>query len=96
MPNNDDSRPETPLATKVGFGLWLIALIWWFVYYAQYGGAFALMELKLPCLSWPTRECLFFQQQIRSPLPRYVPAFWYGGILAFAVGLYQTWQQRQK
>lgn len=94
--NEPSEKPPTPFATKVGFGLLAISLIWWFVYYAQYGGAFSLMDLKLACISWPTKECYFFQQQIRGPVPRYVPAFWYAGMLAFAVGLYQIWQQRRK
>lgn len=94
--NEPNEKSPTPLATRLGLGLWAISLVWWFFYYAQYGGAFGLLDLKLACIGWPTSECFFFQQQIRSPIPRYVPAFWYAGMLAFAVGLYQTWQQRGK
>jgi hypothetical protein len=94
--NSSDETPPTPLATKLGFGLWAISLIWWFFYYAQYGGAFGLMDLKLACVSFATRECAFFQQNIRGPVPTYWPLFWYAGMVAFAVGVYQTWQQRKK
>lgn len=92
----DQKTPTTPPAILLGLGLWFVSLVWWFFYYAQYGGAFGLIGLKLACIAWPTAECLFFQQQIRGPLPRYIPLFWYAGMAAFAFGLWQVWRGRQQ
>ena len=94
--NPSDEKPPTPFAVKLGLGLWVISLIWWFAYYAQYGGAFRLLDLKLACVSNATRECLFFQQNIRGLIPVYWPIFWWAGVAALTVGVYQTWQQRKK
>lgn len=87
----------TPLVLKIGLGLWAISLLWWFLYYAQYAGAFGLMDLRFGCISGATSECLFFQQQLanKSVLPTYVPIFWYAGLVCMAVGLYQNHQAKK-
>ena len=93
---DEPTKSPTPQAILIGLGLWFISLVWWFFYYAQYAGAFGLIDLKLTCIAWATAECQFFQQQIRGPLPRYMPVFWYAGMLAFATGLWQVWRERRK
>lgn len=90
-------KPPAPLALKIGLGLWAISLLWWFLYYAQYAGAFGLMDLRFGCISGATSECLFFQQQLAqtSILPTYVPIFWYVGLACMTVGLYQNHQAKK-
>jgi FtsH-binding integral membrane protein len=82
---------KTPMATKIGFALWGVALLWWFAYYSNWHGAFGLMRLKLMCITGATSECEFFQQQISriSAIPTYYPVFWWAGCVAMIVGLVQ-------
>lgn len=82
-------RPA-PFATKLGIGLIGFAILWWFAYYAQWEGAFGLLRLKIACLDGATRECLFFQQQIRGSIPTYSPVVWWAGLAAFVVGFVQS------
>lgn len=96
----DSGKPvkrPSPMALKIGFGLWALSLVWWFFYYAQYAGAFGLMGLRFGCISGATSECLFFQQQLAktSILPTYVPIFWYAGLVCMAIGLYQNHQAKK-
>lgn len=95
MSQTPEARPPLPLASKIGFGLWAIALLWWFAYYANYGGAFELLGLKFMCINGATDECLFFQKSIRTGIPTYHPIFWYAGMAALAYGFYQTWSARK-
>jgi hypothetical protein len=99
MPDDPSEKPKppTPLALKIGYGLWAISLLWWFLYYAQYSGAFDMLDLKLACITGATSECLFFQQQMANTgiLPTYVPIFWYAGLVAMLIGLYQSYQARK-
>jgi hypothetical protein len=85
---NSRQRPSMAVATRIGFLLWAVALGWWFFYYAQWQGAFALMRLKLMCIAGTSHECTFFQQMIgrTSWLPIYSPLVWWGGCLAFFIG----------
>jgi hypothetical protein len=92
------SRPpsSTPPTIYLGLAFCLASVAWWFAYYAQYGGAFGLMDLKLACIGFATPECTFFQVNIRSAIPRYVPVLWYAGMMTLAFGVWQLWRQRQK
>ena len=86
-----DTQPRrTPLATKIGFALWVAAILWWLAYYAQWHGAFGLLRLKVICLGGTTDECAFFQQQIHGSIPVYSPVLWWAGLIVMAVGLYQS------
>ncbi len=87
---------STPPAVYLGLAFCLVSVVWWFAYYAQYGGAFGLLGLKLACIGFATPECAFFQAQIRGSIPRYVPVLWYAGMITLAFGVFQIWQQRQK
>jgi len=90
------TRAPTPLATKIGYGLWAVALLWWFFYYANYLGPFELLGLKFMCINGATSECLFFQERMgRTAIPTYHPILFYAGLLALAVGTYQSWQARK-
>lgn len=89
-------KPPTPPAILVGLILCLASVVWWFGYYAQYGGAFGLMGLKVACIGMATPECSFFQANIRSGVPRYVPVLWYAGMVALAFGVWQIWQRRRE
>lgn len=86
----------TPAAVAVGLLLCAISVVWWFAYYAQYGGALGLLNLKLACIGYATPECAFFQANIRGAIPRYVPVLWYAGMVMLAFGVWQVWQQRGK
>jgi hypothetical protein len=89
--NEQASKPRTPLAMKIGLALWALALVWWFIYYAQYSGPFGLLGLKFPCITGATNECVFFQQRLRtSAIPAYHPIFWWLGVVAMVVGFVQT------
>lgn len=89
---------KAPMATKIGFALWGVALLWWFAYYANWHGAFGLMRLKLMCITSATSECEFFQTQISriSAIPTYYPIFWWAGCVAMIVGLFQSRNQRKR
>lgn len=89
---------KTPMATKIGFALWGVALLWWFAYYANWQGAFGLMRLKLMCITSATSECEFFQTQISkiSAIPTYYPIFWWAGCVAMIAGLVQSRNQRKQ
>lgn len=89
---------KTPTATRIGFALWGVALLWWFAYYANWGGAFGLMGLKLMCITGATSECEFFRTQISkiSAIPTYYPVFWWAGCAAMIVGLVQSRGQRKQ
>ena len=81
---------RTPLATKIGLGLWAVTLVWWFAYYAQYAGAFDLLGLKFMCITGATSECEFFQQRLGSTaIPAYRPVFWWAGCVAMMIGFFQ-------
>jgi hypothetical protein len=85
-----------PIATKVGFWLLAITLLWWFAYYANYEGAFGLMKRKIMCINGATYECLFYQKMMGpTAIPTYYPIFWYAGLIALAIGAYQSWQARR-
>lgn len=70
---DEDSGPSTPPALYVGLAFCAASIAWWFAYYAQYGGAFGLLGLKVACIGFATPECSFFQASIRGAIPRYVP-----------------------
>jgi hypothetical protein len=92
----EDSGPSTPPALYVGLAFCAASVGWWFAYYAQYGGAFGLIGLKVACIGFATPECSFFQANIRGAIPRYVPVLWYAGMVTLAFGVWQMWQQRPK
>ena len=95
-PATKPERPPMPLMLKIGFGLWGLSLLWWFLYYAHYQGPFGLIDLKLACINGATSECLFFQQQIKDTiLPTYSPILWYAGIVASIIGIYQQYKARK-
>ena len=89
--SQDKTSVKTPMATKIGFALWGVALLWWFAYYANWHGAFGLMRLKLMCITSATSECEFFQTQTSkiSAIPTYYPIFWWAGCVAMIVGIVQ-------
>lgn len=95
MDSHDDKPPTHP-AIYLGIAFCLASVVWWFAYYAQYGGAFGLIGLKLACIGYATPECAFFQANIRGVIPRYVPVLWYAGMVTLAFGVWQVWQQRGK
>lgn len=94
----DKASVKTPMATKIGFALWGVSLVWWFAYYANWGGAFDLMGLKLMCITSASSECEFFQEQMSrtSAIPTYYPIFWWAGCVAMMVGLVQSRAQRKQ
>lgn len=95
-PETDRTIPQLPLAARIGLGLWLIAVVWWFLYYANYHGPFDLFWLKFACISGATSECLFFQGHITGTiLPTYSPVLWHAGLAAMTVGLYQHHKARK-
>jgi hypothetical protein len=95
-PATKPMRPPTPLALKIGLGLLVTSLVWWFLYYSHYYGAFGLMDLKLACINGATSECLFFQQQIKDTiLPTYSPILWYAGLVVGVIGLVQQYKARK-
>ena len=97
MSPSPDAKQPMPLATKIGFALWGLALLWWFAYYANYGGAFQLLSMKIYCINGASSECLFFRQQIGPAfVPTYYPIFWYAGVIALAVGVYQSLSARRQ
>ncbi|MDP2804036.1 MAG: hypothetical protein Q8O26_19370 [Phreatobacter sp.] len=91
----NDKQTSTPPTVYLGIAFCLVSVVWWFVYYAQYGGAFGLIGLKLACIGFATPECAFFQANIRGAIPRYVPVLWYAGMVTLAFGVFQIWRQRQ-
>jgi len=91
--DSPDEKPPTHPAIYLGIVFCLVSVAWWFAYYAQYGGAFGLLNLKLACIGFATPECAFFQTNIRGGVPRYVPVLWYAGMVALAFGV---WQLRQR
>jgi hypothetical protein len=96
MDQTPKPKQPTPTATKVGFVLWGVSLVWWFAYYSNYSGAFGLLDLKLMCITGATDECVFFRERMgRTIVPTYYPIFWYVGLIALAVGAYQSWTARR-
>ncbi len=88
----------TPLATKIGFALWALSILWCLSYYGQYEGFFGLIGLKIWCLDSATSECLFFSEQIQKNggiIPIYYPILWWLGLSALAYGTYQSAQMRK-
>jgi hypothetical protein len=92
--DSPDEKPPTHPAIYLGIVFCLVSVVWWFAYYAQYGGAFGLLNLKLACIGFATPECAFFQANIRGSIPRYVPVLWYAGMVTLAFGVWQLWQRR--
>ena len=92
------SRAPMPMATKIGFALWGVAALWWFAYYANWQGAFGLMDVKLMCIAVATSECELFQQRIAriSAIPTYYPVFWWAGCIAMGIGLMQMRGGKQR
>jgi hypothetical protein len=92
-------RPPMPWAMKIGLGLWVVSLLWWFLYYSQYRGPFGPFDLfgfKFACINDETAECLFFQRQIGdSVLPIYSPILWYVGLMFNLVGFVQSLMARK-
>lgn len=86
-------KPASPVALKIAGGLFAVAVLWWFIYYAQYGGPFTYFGLKLSCINGATDECMFFQQRLAETtlVPAYRPYFWYGGMIAAVFGLIQRY-----
>ena len=88
----------TPSATKIGFALWAVSILWCLSYYGQYHGFFGFIGLKIWCLDSATSECLFFSEQIEkagSVIPTYYPVLWWLGLAALAYGTYQSVQMRK-
>lgn len=78
---------QTPMSTKIGVGLMAAALLWWFLYYAHYEGAFGLMGLKLMCITGSTMECDSYREWIgKTVIPAYQPALWWAGVTVYAAG----------
>ena len=86
-----DSKSTSPLALKIGVGLFGVSLLWWFFYYAQYSGPFGLLDLKIMCINGATDECAFFQERMAatSVIPTYRPYLWYAGMLLTLLGFVQ-------
>ncbi len=96
MDQTPSIKKPLPVASKIGLGLMVIALLWWFAYYSNYSGAFGLLDLKFMCISGATRECLFFQERMGpTAVPVYYPVFWYAALIALAIGAYQSWKARK-
>ena len=93
MSLSPDAKQPMPMATKIGFALWGLALLWWFAYYANYGGAFQLLSIKIYCINGASRECLYIGTKVG---PMYYPIFWYAGVIALAVGVYQSLSARRQ
>ena len=69
----------------------------WFTIFENYGGAFQLLSIKIYCINGASSECLFFRQQIGPAfVPTYYPIFWYAGVIALVVGVYQSLSARRQ
>jgi hypothetical protein len=91
----DTSAPA--ILIKIGIALWAVALVWWFLYYAPWAGAFDLMDLKIPCITWAIPECAGAQEMFlkKSGIPTYRPLLWWTGTAVVIIGFYQRRQGRK-
>jgi len=90
------ARPSIPLMIKVGTAIYAVSLVWWFVFYAQYGGVTRMLDVKILCLTETTFECTFFRDALRdSPIPAYTPYLWWAGTVAVVIGVVQVIRQRR-
>jgi hypothetical protein len=90
MTDTTSAPRRVALATKIGFALWGVAVLWWFSYYASWGGPFSMLGLKVFCLNGTTNECAYFQRGYRGAIPTYSPIFWYAGMVSLIVGVFQS------
>jgi hypothetical protein len=89
-------RVRPPLAEIVGWALWIVALVWWYFYYSQYGGSLYLFEQKFVCVAVATDTCLDIQQKLmHSAIPGYHPVFFWAGVLFLALGFLQRRSRRR-
>ena len=74
-----------------GAAIMASAIAWWLVYYSQWRGMFAQLDLKLSCFSGDSFECSNFQNIIGpSALPVYSPLLLWLGVVMVLVGLFLT------
>ena len=78
-------------ATFGGLALMASAFAWWLAYYAQAGGMFAKLEVKLSCVSGDSADCTRIQHFIGpSVLPPYSPLLLWLGVVVTILGLFLT------
>ena len=91
-----EARLRTPLMIKIGVAIYVVSLVWWLVFYAQYGGVMRMLDVKILCLTETTFECTFFRDALRdSPIPAYSPYLWWAGTIAVVIGVIQVIRQRR-
>jgi len=85
------ANPADGAATFGGLALMASAIAWWLAYYAQAGGMFARLEIKLGCVSGDSLDCTRFQHFIGpSVLPPYSPLLLWLGAVVTILGLFLT------
>lgn len=82
-------KSGAPVVSKIGAGIMAIAVLWWFLYYAQYMGAFTFMRHKIWCIVETTYECKFYAEQISGSFPAYSPILWWVGVGLASIGAVQ-------
>jgi len=88
-------RQRMPLASLIGWALWVMSLVWWYFYYSQYGSAFELFEQKFICVAVTTDVCLAIEQKLAmSAIPIYHPVLLWAGVIAIVLGFVQRRSRR--
>lgn len=80
------------MIARVAIAIGVIAMIggvvWWFAYYSQWQGAFALLDVKIGCLVTKAAECQAFREFIgASSIPSYQPGVFLGGLIMVVSGI---------
>ena len=84
-----ESWRETRWLANAGLAIMAAAVVWWFLFYAQWTGPLHMLDLKVPCLVTTLGECSFFQSRLdafHAAGPAYQPAALWIGMAAFLAG----------
>jgi hypothetical protein len=80
---------ETRWLANAGLGIMAAAIVWWFLFYAQWSGPLRMLDLKVPCLVTTLGGCSFFQSRLdafHAAGPAYHPAALWIGMATFVAG----------
>lgn len=83
------SGRETRWLANTGLAIMAAAVLWWFLFYAQWTGPLHMLDLKVPCLVTTLGECSYFQSRLdafHAAGPAYHPAALWIGMAAFLAG----------
>ena len=83
------SGRETRWLANAGLAIMAAAVVWWFLFYAQWTGPLHMLDLKVPCLVTTLGECSFFQSRLdafHAAGPAYQPAALWIGMATFLAG----------